>query len=167
MSHHKSLYPVAGLGPRRENHSWNSCRDAWPKAGVNGRRLKNVLGRFIPSARLSFVVHIEKLFLAELLEPEPKRAMQETDRLIKKFGTAPPFLACKAVALIRYDSGNPRALRTCEDMIDSITETAEIDELTILLVVHFYQHQTGDCKWENYCNMKSHSDRVLTSQSRV
>ncbi|GAV03807.1 hypothetical protein RvY_14186 [Ramazzottius varieornatus] len=123
MSHQKKLYPVAGLGSRRENQSWNSIRDAWPKAGISGRRLKNVL---------------------DLLEPEPKRAMQETDKLIKKFGAAPPFLACKALALVRHDPGNPRTLRTCENIIDSIPENAEIDELTILVVVHLYQHQTAD-----------------------
>jgi hypothetical protein len=44
MSNYKTVYPVAGLGSRRENQSWNNFRDAWHKAGISGRRLKNVLG---------------------------------------------------------------------------------------------------------------------------
>ncbi|OQV21720.1 hypothetical protein BV898_04299 [Hypsibius exemplaris] len=119
----KIVHPVPGMGSRRESYSFGNISDSWAKAGTNGRRLKNAL---------------------EVLERDPKRALQETERLIKKHGSSPPFSACKALSSWHHDPQSIKVQRVCYDLVASIPVTAELDEMTILCVIHFYQHQAMD-----------------------
>lgn len=101
-----------------------------------------------PSLRSPNLMVLLDIYADKLLEQDPKRALQEIEKLIKKHGSSPPFSACKAIALHRLDSfgRDVRVGKTCLDLIDGIPVNAESDDFTVQCVIHYYQHETADCK---------------------
>ncbi|XP_055352295.1 uncharacterized protein LOC129598427 [Paramacrobiotus metropolitanus] len=137
MSSNK-ICPVSGVGPRRENSSWYNLRDrdVWIKAGANGKRLRDVLDKS--------------------LEQDPKRAVQEIEKLWKKHGGNPPFTVCKAIALHRLDPVSSRVARTCQELVESVPITAELDEFTFHCMVHYFVHEVAD-----YAGLHNFLQKVL------